>query len=378
MLEAEAGESEPTYECLHNKRERDGDCKEDRGNHRKNFENVPGKALVLSDVADLRRDSEHEQECAGLEQSDVLVREGGNDEAQGLRENHMPHRSQTRESYRSCGFDLAGVDRLKSGTKDFGLIAARIDGEGDDSYQETLGGVLGEKNDEKRGCKENLHVQRSASDDFNQSIPDSSSNVLGPVPEQRKYDQEPARALALRGALLPLSFLNTHGSHEFGEGDGPRRPQPSNGEADHHPDEERDGRRVHVRQDRVEVERVIADDVGNVKPSASNQQVVDVCDGTNDDDEGERGVEVPPMFPQVPSPVRHVSPQDLAHEAPSPVLFLVLKDLLRGPLCNDLSCVHEENSAHGMACEAHVVLGEHHRVAVADYRVQASLNFADW
>src|SRR2546422_343970 len=113
--------------------------------------------------------------------------------------------------------------------------------------------------------------------------------------------------------------------------------------------------RVNIGEDCVQVERIIASDIRDIKPATSDQQVVDVNEGTDDDDEGERGIEVPPTFPQKLSHLSHVSPQDLAHERPSAILLRALKDILRRALFDDLSCVHEQNPAGDVTCKAHLV-----------------------
>src|SRR5213594_2036713 len=341
LLDSQSGDAETSFDVLDDLRDRDGDQEVQPGDDGERLKRLPlEERLAPPDFRELD-DPDDEEQRTRLQQADVFVRQGRDDETKGLWQDHVSHRLPPGEPDRPCGLDLARVDGLDSCAKDLALIPSGVRRQRDQTgYERKLVRIQ---------TRETDHEDRANEHDLNEEGRSADrSDVSIAHPTERVLHAEYGGPLRTR-----LAHRNTS------------RPRPSDDESDAHPDDVRHGCHVEGNPRAPQIDRPRA---GNVRPTQavpSNENLEEKSDDANREDDGCDRVECSRALSPEVFEAPHESPEDLAHERPRPFLLRVFKDFLRVAFLEDHPAVHEDDSPGDVARKSHFVGHDDHRHPVA-------------
>src|SRR6266566_4493005 len=239
LLDSQSGDAETSFDVLDDLRDRDGDQEVQPGDDGERLKRLPlEERLAPPDFRELD-DPDDEEQRTGLQQADIFVRQGRDDETKGLWQDHVSHRLPPGEPDRPCGLDLARVDGLDSCTKDLALIPSGVRRQRDQTGDE--------RKLVRIQTRETDHEDRANEHDLNEEGRSADrSDVSIAHPTERVLHAEYGGPLRTR-----LAHRNTS------------RPRPSDDESDAHPDDVRHGCHVEGNPRAPQIDRPRA---GNVRP----------------------------------------------------------------------------------------------------------------
>src|SRR5437870_11147824 len=260
LLDSQSGDAETSFDVLDDLRDRDGDQEVQPGDDGERLKRLPlEERLAPPDFRELD-DPDHEERGTRLQEADVLVRQGRDDEAKGLWQDHVSHRFPPGEPDRPRGLDLAGMDGLDSCTKDLALIPSRVrrqrDQPGDERKLVRI--QTRETDHEDRANENDLNEQGRSTDRRDISIAHPTERIL-----HAEY-----------GGPLRTRFAHRNTS----------RPCPSDDESDAHPDDVRHGCHIERNPRAPQIGRPGAGNVRPIEAVSPNQNLEENSNDANRED----------------------------------------------------------------------------------------------
>src|SRR5207245_11042354 len=126
LQDAESGDSEPSFYVLDELRDREGDQEVQYSDDGERLKRLPLKERLAPPGFRELDDPDHQEQRTRLEEADILVRQGRDDEAKGLWQDHVSHRFPPGEPDRPCRLDLARLAGWDSGTKELAAIRSGL------------------------------------------------------------------------------------------------------------------------------------------------------------------------------------------------------------------------------------------------------------
>src|SRR3989449_1467404 len=123
-LDSESGDPEPSFDVLDDLRDRDRYQEVQSSDDGERLKRFPLEERLSP--PDFRKldDPDHEEQRTRLQEADVLVRQGRDDQRKGLGQDLTRHRFPPGQRDRPCGLDLARMASLDSRQKGLDLVAS--------------------------------------------------------------------------------------------------------------------------------------------------------------------------------------------------------------------------------------------------------------